>query len=98
MKFKRCLTRCRCPSVCLSHETRTSRALPQLAEKRNSAGYSDRPQRCWASHAPVPVASQSIDEGGQSPGTPEMLGALNIFVNIFMLAHCAQNSHILVLQ
>jgi len=43
------------------------------------------------------VASQPIDEGGQSSGAPEMLRApapSSLFVNIFLLAHRTQNSHI----
>jgi len=39
------------------------------------------------------LASQPIDEGEQSPGAPEMLGAPWVFVNVFSVS-TLQNSHI----
>jgi len=43
------------------------------------------------------VASQPIDEGRQSPGAPSMLGVgPGVFVNIFLLTRCTQNSDTLV--
>ena len=49
-----------CLFVCLSHETRTCRALAWLVQQRSSAGGCERPQRCWASQA----SSQHNDGGG----------------------------------
>ena len=44
------------------------------------------------------VALQLIDEGGQRPGAPEMLGAPTVCKYFFLFAHCTHNFHMQVLQ